>query len=252
MPRTARKTSESSVYHVVNRGAGRQIIFEDDADRAFFMERLQSLLGEEAGTLLAWCLMDNHFHLLVSIPMDRLKLLMHRLQTSYAGYFNRVHAHVGSVFDGRFKSEPVDTDEYLMVVVRYIHENPLKAGVCDGLAFRWSSYLEYCNGKGYADARFALGIFGGLGQFKEFHSAEHGEGRCLEVSDVPRRSVNDESARRIADGLLGEGATAALKERDRQTRDQALALLKSRGLSVRQIQRLTGISLGVISSAGKK
>ena len=195
---------------------------------------------------------DNHFHLLVSIPFERLKALMHRLQTSYAGYFNRVHEHVGAVFAGRFKSEPVSTDEYLMTVVRYIHENPRKAGICNTFDFRWSSYREYCGKRGYSDTTFVLDVFNGLAQFKEFHDARHSDEHCLEVSDTPSRGLSKEMQKRIADELLGEGAAASLKGADRQTRDRAIAALKDRGLSIRQIQRLTGISLGVISKAGKK
>ena len=160
-------------------------------------------------------------------------------------------AHVGSVFEGRFKSEPINTDEYLMTVVRYIHENPGKAGICEGLDYRWSSYPEYRCERGCADTSFVLEVFGGLKPFEAFHSAEHGDERCLEVADVPRRSLGDAETRRIADEFLGEGAIGALKGADRSTRDQGLAALKERGLSVRQIQRLTGISLGVISKAGR-
>lgn len=251
MPRTARKQSESSIYHVINRGEGKQIIFEDDADRSFFMKRLAVLLDEEGGKLLAWCLMDNHFHLLICIPHNHLDKVMHRLQAGYAGYFNRVHGHDGAVFAGRFKSEPVETDEYLMTVVRYIHENPRKAGIRNGLSYRWSSYREYCNQKGYADTAFVLGVFGGITEFETFHTANHLDDCCLDVNGVPRHSINDEAARSVADALLGVGAIGRLKGADKQTRDAALAALKAQGLSVRQIQRLTGISLGVISHAGK-
>ncbi len=252
MPRTARRQSESSIYHVINRGEGQQIVFENNADRSFFMRRLDTLLGEEGGTLLAWCLMDNHFHLLLSIPFDQLNRLMHRLQTSYAGYFNRVHGHVGSVFGGRFKSEPVETDAYLMTVVRYIHENPRKAGISRSLDYSWSSYREYRNGRGHADTALVLGVFGGLAQFMSFHKSNHAEERCLETEDNIICRLGDDEARRVADRLLGKGKASSLKGVGRQERDEALAKLKGNGLSVRQIQRLTGISLGTISNAGRK
>lgn len=249
MPRTARRQSESSIYHVINRGEGRQIVFEDNADRSFFMRKLDDLLDEEGGTLLAWCLMDNHFHLLLSIPFNRLNRLMHRLQTSYAGYFNRVHGHFGVVFGGRFKSEPIEADEYLMTVVRYIHENPRKAGVSRNIDFRWSSYREYRDGEGHADTAFVLGVFGGFAQFRRFHESGHPEERCLESEGNLICRLNDDEARYVADRLLGKGGVSSLKGADRQKRDGALAKLKEAGLSVRQIQRLTGISLGTISNA---
>ena len=117
MPRIARQESPSSIYHVMNRGAGKQIIFEDDADKSFFVRKLAALLREHNADLLAWCLMDNHYHLLLRIEHDSLATIMHRLQTSYAGYFNRVHEHSGALFGSRFLSEPVDSDEYLLTVV---------------------------------------------------------------------------------------------------------------------------------------
>lgn len=251
MPRTARRQSESSIYHVINRGEGQQIVFENNADRSFFMRRLDTLLSEEDGTLLAWCLMDNHFHLLLAIPFDRLHRLMHRLQTSYAGYFNRTHGHVGSVFGGRFKSEPVETDAYLMTVVRYIHENPRKAGISGSLDYRWSSYREFCIDGEYADIAFVLDVFGGLAQFRSFHKSSHAEERCLETEDNLIRRLGDDEAKRVANRLLGKGKVSSLKGVGRQERDEALAKLKGSGLSVRQIQRLTGISLGTISNAGR-
>ncbi len=250
MPRTARKQSASSIYHVMNRGEGRQIIFEDDADRAFFMRRLDDLLAEMHGALLAWCLLDNHFHLLVNMPLDSLERMMHRLQTGYAGYFNRVHRRDGALFGGRFESEPVDTDEYLLNVVRYIHENPLKAGL-GGLDYRWSSYREYCGDAAHVNPGLVLGAFGGVGQFRSFHATKHDGVRCLDMAELPRRSVSDEEARAMADDLLGKGAVASLGGIDRAARDRGLASLKDAGLSLRQIQRLTGISLGTISRAGR-
>jgi len=98
------------------------------------MKKLEALLDEEGGTLLAWCLMGNHFHLLATIPFERLNELMHRLQTSYAGYFNRVYGHVGAVFEGRFKSEPVETDEYLMTVVRREKVVSITGSITHGVA----------------------------------------------------------------------------------------------------------------------
>ncbi|MBO7673444.1 MAG: transposase [Atopobiaceae bacterium] len=251
MPRTARKQSASSIYHVMNRGEGRKIIFEDDADRAFFIRRLDDLLAEMHGTLLAWCLLDNHFHLLVGAPLDSIKKLMHRLQTGYAGYFNRVHCHDGVLFGGRFKSEPVDTDEYLMTVVRYIHENPVKAGL-GGLGYRWSSYREYCGDAVHVNPELVLGTFGGVEQFRSFHAEGHDDERCLDMAELPRRGIGDEEARILADDLLGgEGMAASLGGKGRAERDLGLAALKRAGLSVRQIQRLTGVSLGTISRAGR-
>ncbi len=252
MPRIARKSSGTSLYHVVNRGSGKQIIFEDDSDRSYFMKKLDTVVAENGGRLLAWCLMDNHFHLLVEIPYDRLSILMHRIQTSYAGYFNRVHGRVGQLFGSRFKSEPVEDDEYLMTLVRYIHENPVKAAMPKGLRYPWSSYSEYVGSERHIDSSLVLGVFGGRSQFRAFHEGEHAEERCMDVDDSPSAPrLTDERALQIANEILGEGVTENLRGMAREPRNQALSLLKRSGLGVRQIQRLTGVSLSVVSKAGR-
>ena len=251
MPRFARRESLSSIYHVIVRGVSRQIIFEDDGDRAFFMSRVVSYRKEFDGELLAWCLMDNHVHLLLKMPFTNLSRFMHALLTDYAGYFNRVHGRTGPLFEGRFKSEPVESDEYLMTVVRYIHRNPVKAKMTDGPSYPWSSYDEYCDGKdGWVQTGFVLGVFGSKTEFLKFHGEDEDDS-CLEVPDLDRRRLPDEEALHIAEEVLGNGIVGHIKAMPRNERNAALAALKESGLSVRQIQRLTGISLGTISNAGK-
>lgn len=252
MPRVARRESSTSLYHVVNRGFGKQIIFEDDSDRSFFMRRLDALLDEHHAKLLAWCLMDNHFHLLLDIPFEELPRIMHRLQTSYAGYFNRVHGGVGSLFGTRYRSEPVETEGYLMTVVRYIHENPVKAKLPGGLEYQWSSYSEYMLKPKHISPSLVLETFGGKDQLVAFHHAEHPDDNCLEIVDKPTSRLTDEQAQSIARGVLSGESVLRVKGLEREQRDAAIAKLKQRGLSVRQIQRLTGLSLGVISKACKE
>lgn len=91
MARTPRRRAESDIYHVVARGVGRQIIFEDDADRRRFLALLKERLADTEGALLAWCLMDNHFHLLLRMPLEELSKTMRSLQTAFALFFNRRH-----------------------------------------------------------------------------------------------------------------------------------------------------------------
>lgn len=251
MPRAARKQSATSLYHVVNRGAGKQIIFEDDADRAFFMQRLDLLLEEFHGTLYAWCLMDNHFHLLLNIGFAELSSFMHKLQTAYAGYFNRVHEGVGSLFGTRFKSEPVENEGYLLTVVRYIHMNPVKAHYPRGLGYTWSSYREYLGKPRYIDPAFVLGVFGSKKAFLAFHQQDDDD-RCLDTDDFAEQpALSDERALAIANDTLEDTTLSEIKGLGRAKRDQAIVALKDHGLGIRQIQRLTGVSLGTISRACK-
>ena len=246
--RLPRRESASSVYHVVSRGAAHQIIFEDDADRAYFMSRVASAAEAGEGEVLAWCLMDNHVHLLVRIPFDRLSGFMHAVLSGYAGYFNRVHERSGPVFDGRYKSEPVDSDAYLITVVRYIHRNPVKAGAAASLDLPWTSYREYLGAPRIVRTDLVLEAFGGLDEFVAFHNAPFAGEACLDAYPATGRRVSDAEASEIARDVIG-GSPNTCKALDRRARDAALAEMKRRGLSVRQIQRLTGISLGTISKA---
>lgn len=246
--RTARTRGDSGIYHVVSRGVGQQIIFESDADRRRYLSTLQNVMAKSSGHLLAWCLMDNHVHLLIRQPMDELSTTMRRLNSGYALYFNLVHNRSGHLFQGRFYSEPIDSDEYLMTVVRYIHQNPLKAGMATSCQYEWSSYKLYALGNPPVGGAFILDMFDGTPGFIEFHSQKDPAARCIDISQ-PRPRVDDEGALAVARSLFGDNKLGEIKALSRQERNAALAMLKEQGLTTRQIQRLTGISLGVISKA---
>lgn len=129
MARPARAASESGYYHVVLRGNGKQLLFEDDIDRHAFVDMAAEQLAKRGIDVIAWCLMDNHVHLLLRDVDMQLSGAMHALATKYAQYFNRRNGHSGHVFQGRFGSFPVNDDAYMLEAVRYIHDNPAKAGV---------------------------------------------------------------------------------------------------------------------------
>ena len=246
--RTARICGESGIYHVVSRGVGQQIIFETDADKRRYLTTLQSLVDGASGSLLAWCLMENHVHLLISQPIDELSSTMRRLNSGYALYFNLVHGRCGHLFQGRFRSEPVDTDEYLMTVVRYIHQNPWKAGMTTNCHYEWSSFDLYASGRTPPGADVVMGVFGSLDAFLAFHDQEDFAAGCIDVV-LRRPRVDDDAALKIALGLFGDAGLGEIKALPKEERDAALVRMKEGGLTARQIQRLTGVSLGVISKA---
>ena len=242
--RTARKQSASGFYHVMVRGVGQQIIFESDADRNRYISSLSRLLEEEGGELIAWCLMDNHMHALMNVDIQTLAGVMRRTNSGYALYFNTVHERNGHLFQGRFKSEPVDTDEYFMTVLRYIHQNPQRAGLSAGCAYEWSSYNEYVAGTLNPKSIDVIALFGGIDQFVRFHQ----EGDTNEPALTNKIKVGERRALEVAEEELGMNREC-VKSLPRAERDAAIVRLKRAGLTARQIQRLTGISLGVIGRA---
>ena len=245
--RTPRKKNESEIYHVVARGTGRQIIFEDDKDREHFLVILKKLLAASPVELYAWCLMSNHVHLLVHAPDDSLSDLMRKLLGSYALYFNAKTGRVGHLFQERFMSEPVDDDPYLLVVIRYIHQNPVKANLSDLASWRWSSYHEYLDKPRLCTTEFPLSVFGSREEFEHFHEYLPDE-KCLDVPMLrsATRGMPDEAALAIARQELDPLDPNEVKALDRAGRDRCLMLLKHAGLTIKQIERLTGIGRSII------
>lgn len=246
MARGPRKRCESNVYHVVVRGVGRQRIFEDDADRRAFVDLLFSAARKQGVDVPAWCLMDNHVHMLLTADLDCVSKAMRSLETQYAQLFNSTHGHVGHVFQGRFKSVPVEDDPQLMAAVRYIHRNPVAAGLArDCGDWRWSSYLSYAK-EPWDDADCVRGAFGTRAAFVSFHAeGEDDEGDPGHAE--PRRRCGDSEALDLLNRTCG--GAEALVVMGKVERDASIRRLKMSGLSVRQIERLTGIGRSIIQRA---
>lgn len=148
MPRNARVHQPDGVFHLISRGVEQRIIFTADEDRHFFIALLRDSLRMFGVRLFAYCLMGNHFHLLVSPSAVPLGFPMHALLTRYALYFNRRYERVGHLFENRFKSIPCLDLGYLIQLVAYIHLNPVRAGMVDNPgAWPWSSHGEFIGGK---------------------------------------------------------------------------------------------------------
>lgn len=251
MVRAKRQESASDIYHVVSRGCGRQILFEDDDDRKKYLSFLKEGIGQNKATLFAWCLMGNHTHLLIKCPIESLSNMMRVLNSSYSMYFNKRHNRVGHLMQGRFKSEPVETDEYFLTVLRYIHRNPEKAQMSPAADYQWSSYTEYLKGSSspsIANTAFALELLGGTAEFASFHQKDDPTAPCIDA-ERGRMRLTDDDALVAAGEVLGNYRVESVMSLPKEERDDALRALKSANLSVRQIERLTGVSRSVVSKA---
>lgn len=255
MPRTARRISDSGFYHVISRGVGRMALFLDDEDRRFFLDGLLRACRGTRCAIIAWCLMDNHVHLIVSDGDGSLSKVMHRAQVRYAAYFLRRTGHVGHVFESRFKSKPIEDDGYLLAAVRYVHLNPWKAGICEASRYGWSSYREYAaepmgdplGEPMICDRGPVLELLGGPAAFRDLI-----DGRWdLPAYDPPRAGtrVSDDDMFDVAAVALGDIDPEAIRALDAGGRRRALGRLRDAGLSVRQIQFLTRLSGKTITRA---
>lgn len=250
MSRIAREKSESCIYHVTTRGNGQMIIFTDDQDRNVMLSYIKGSMESTNVTLLGWCLMDNHIHLLIQDAYFSLPRAMKLISGSYANYFNNKYSHKGHVFQDRYASFPIETESYFLNAIRYIHNNPQKAGICKTEEYRWSSFNNYASGKGICDTSLLLSIIGGSSQFLNF-SKEDDNLLPLSLrgeSDYPPEELQATAT----DALLRAGIDASPKAMNRLSRTdrrEAICQLAKTGMSVKQIAQTTGISKSSIYRA---
>ena len=129
MTRQARLDALDALHHVMVRGINKTAIFIDDQDRENFLERLHLNLNDSNCSVFAWTLMDNHLHLLLKSGGKGLSYLMRKQLTWYAVYFNHKYQRSGHLFENRYKSIICEEDRYLLALIRYIHLNPIRAGI---------------------------------------------------------------------------------------------------------------------------
>jgi REP element-mobilizing transposase RayT len=163
MARPLRLEFPGGVYHVVVRGNERAAVFRDDEDREQYLARLAHYRKKFGFRILAFCLMDNHVHLAIRTGQVPLSRIMAGLQSSYTQWFNRRHKRAGHLFQGRYRALLIQEDRYLFGLVRYIHENPVKARVVQRAKdHAWSSDRHYRRGSGpdWLDAEDVLAMLG--------------------------------------------------------------------------------------------
>jgi len=250
MPRQARKQSQSGIYHLIIRGINKQVIFEDEEDREKFMWCLQYYKEVSQYTIYGYCLMDNQIHLLIKEGKELISKAMKRIGVSYVSWFNRKYGRCGHLFQDRFKSEAVETDEYFLMVLRYIHQNPIITGESQKMeTYQWGSYREYLEKIRLIDTEFALGIFSpeadvALGMFKRFMN-EKTEDNSIKIHGTYR--LTDQEAKLAIQKIAEVTIPTEIQTIEKEKRNELLRQIKKiDGLSTRQIARLTGITQSVI------
>jgi putative transposase len=149
MARPLRLEGSGVLYHVIVRGNERKSVFRDDADRETYLARLAHYRDEFNFKLFAYCLMTNHVHLAIQRGPVALSRIMHAVQSTYTQRFNHRHDRAGHLFQGRYKAFVVQKDRYLLALLRYIHENPVRARIVKRPQdFPWSSDRFYRSGRG--------------------------------------------------------------------------------------------------------
>ncbi len=175
---------------------------------------------------------------------ESLEQIFKRIGARYVYYFNQKYRRSGHLFQDRFKSEPIDDDSYLLTVMRYIHNNPVKAGLskaADG--YQWSSYNEYMKSNILVDVEFVLGMIN-KDQFVHLHN-EQSQERILDITEDNFR-ITDAEAIIIVKEVCGTDRSDNFGGLDSPKRNLIIKRLREKGLSIRQISRVTGITKGTI------
>lgn len=227
------------------RGINQQQIFEDVADYAKFLEILKDCKAICEFELYAYCLMGNHIHLLLKEGTESLEQVFKRLCGRFVYWYNTKYRRVGHLFQDRFKSEPIDTEEYFFAVLRYIHQNPTKAKLCKRVEdYPYSSYAEYMSQETFVDRDYVLS----LTTREEFIGLHHQEvdANCMDVTDQVIVRVTDEQAKALIKKISGCENASEFQTLEPAQRDKYLKKLREKGISIRQLSRLTGISFNVV------
>ena len=193
MPRQARLDAPGALHHIMVRGINKSVIFKDEQDKSWFLDRLGRNVVEGKCVVYAWVLMDNHLHLLFKSGKEGISSVMRKLLTWYAQYFNRRHKRSGHLFENRYKSILCDEDNYLLSLVRYIHLNPVRASIVGSIyeldSYPWSGH-EAIIGKvqyPWMDTEHVLKTFGStrlkaVAEYRRFIQEELASGQNTELT----------------------------------------------------------------------
>ncbi|MBO4214139.1 MAG: transposase [Lachnospiraceae bacterium] len=249
MSRKEREKSEYGIYHVMLRGVNRQRIFEDNEDNFAFLSILATYKKKCEFELFAYCLMRNHVHMLIREGEMELPDVIRRVATTYAQYFNRKYGRVGHLFQDRYRSEAVKSEEQLIQTLRYIHRNPVKAGICEKMEeYTLSSYRQYVlNEWGIADTGFIMRAYG-IEQVTNYPQ-ELMEKVYMDVDEKVEKHVTNAGAKNIYEEVSRSLGIIRADNLCANARNAFVRELRKRGLSVSQIACLSGLKRNTISRA---
>lgn len=249
MARKPRKESSSQKYHIILRGNNKQLLFYDEKDCDFFLKRVFKYADQLEVKIYSYCLMGNHVHILLgNAPKETLSLFVQKLANSYVYYFNHKYDCSGHLFQGRFKSEPIEDDVYLKNVLRYIHKNPQNAGLCKINEYKWSSYKQITELKGKAliDRDFVIELFGSIKCFEHFMYVSDDK-QYMEYEN--RIFYSDTKAVQYIRELIGKSYISQIKNMSQKDQRDLIRKIKERPFSISQICRITGLPRKIIKEA---
>lgn len=252
MPRTARKLSDTGIYHVMMRGVNKQEIFQDDEDRKKLLQILKYYKGKYSIKVYAYCLMTNHVHLLIKDTNYKMDKFVKDMAGLYSRIYNTKYSRIGHLFQDRYKSEEVENQDYLLSLIRYIHKNPEKAGICKMKDYKWSSFKEYIFNEKIIYKKDILEMYNennkkAIALFEHF-SFQEDNNVYLDINNASRRTEKE-----IFDEINLIICIKKLKECNRTEKAEMIKkIIKIEGINILQISKLTGVDRKTIYKYKRK
>lgn len=204
MARKSRVHFDGAIYHVIVRGNNRERVFDTDEEKAKYLEFLADYRERYGFQIYAYVIMSNHVHLLIRIATIPLAKIMQGIQQRYTQYYNCHYQHTGHVFEQRYKAFLCKEENYLITLVCYIHQNPMRANIPGGIEYRWSSHQAYMNGKSsFLDITFILDIFN-ADREKAIEQYYAMLGLVIEKEKYKKESETSKSSKREVVEILGK------------------------------------------------
>jgi REP element-mobilizing transposase RayT len=251
MPRLARVKSITGIYHIMLRGIDKRDIFLEDEDRIKFLENINN--AKEFGNfeIYGYCLMDNHVHMLIK-ENEEIGISIKRITVGYVGWHNKKYERTGHLFQNRYLSEPVTTEGYLLTVLRYIHQNPVKAKMVNNAEdYRWSSYynyyLFYNDQNTMIDGNLIKTYFNTIEEFNKYMN-KNNDDECLE--NKIKINCNDNTLIEI---ISREYDITNLLELSMDEKNKIIKdIYNKKGASIRQLSRILGLGKTIVEKIIKK
>jgi len=241
--RRARKYSNTGFYHIVIRGVNKQNIFFDDPDKEKFLSFLKFYSKKYKVQVHAFCLMNNHVHMLLETKGKTISFFMQTFTSVYARFFNRKYDRIGHLFQDRFASEVIEDSQYFMTVFRYIIQNPEKAGMSPKEKYKWSSYNYYKKTSDLIQHKTALEVFKNKNKLYKFLDQKNND-LCLEIELRPSEKENFYITR--IKEVFQTNSTFISPELPAKELYMKIKKLRQSKISINTISRLTGLPRGLI------
>lgn len=261
MPRSSRIVPRSGYMHIVARGVNQQDIFFENNDYDRFISYMKALKDVHHIKVLAYCLMTNHIHLLIHQEEPTSSSFMHDLLTRYVMYYNKKYGRSGHLFQNRFTSRAIETQKYLMICLRYIHNNPVKAGIAAVDSYPWSSYSTYCtllaaadkgqapvgNNDALCDAQIIAELFNDREDFVDFHRQRNLPSEMALEYFENHNEPPDSEVKEVICYFLKSDDPSSIQSLDCEKRNEIIEKLRTIGIKNLQITRITGLTGSLIT-----